>query len=276
MFSYLGVFDTERAARDAHQKLLDLGLNDSRALLASDFKKSGGGKPMQTSSVADEDGQEDDPSPMVSSVKASSVVSGQGRDAGEAVAKAVSDGLIPGGNARQCQTLLENGRSLVAVFAVFGYGDAAINILEEKGELVESVRADDPSPFSDWFGIPTLSRSRPSANLTSSSWTFSSIFGLGLLSKDQSKPVIGVKTLSGKQAGWTSSLGLPILAGAKRPYKSLLGLKTLTGQNPPGQDKDWSTSLGFPTLSRNPAPLSSLFGIPTLSRKRPDNGPAKK
>jgi len=271
MFSYIGVFDTERAARDAHQKLLDLGLNDSRALLASNFKNSGGGKPMQTSSVADEDGQEDDPSPV-----ASSPASGQKQDAGEAIARAVSDGLIPGGNARQCQAMLENGKSLVAVFAVFGYGDAAINILEENGELVEAVRADDPSPFSDWFGIPTLSRARPAANLISSSWTFSSIFGLGLLSKDQFKPVIGVKTLSDKQAGWTSSLGLPILAGDKGPYKPFLGLKTLTGQDPPGQDKDWSSSLGFPTLSRNPAPLSSLFGIPTLSCKRPDDGPAKK
>lgn len=176
-----------------------------------------------------------------------------------AVDAAVRDGVMPEVYRRACIQALQRGRSLVAIDAPFGHEQDAVAIMTRAGavdsEMLPEYSRRDPAPFSDILGMPVLSRSRTTTQLSERQYTFPSWLGLPLLTKTGGAMFGG---LSKPKRNWTSSLGLPLLTKGGRP---MFGGLTKSKRN-------WTTSFGFPLLSRNSAPLSSMFGIPPLTRRR--------
>jgi hypothetical protein len=133
------------------------------------------------------------------------------------------------------------GSCVVLVRAHFGQGELALQALNGAGPEdpagIPMVKARNPSPFSDLFGLPTLSRRRVSflsrvfSPRTRADWAFSSL--------------LGMKLLSGKGAPFSSLLGLKLLSSNPTPLSSLLGLKTLSAPK-----RSWEKSFGFPLLTR--------------------------
>ncbi|MCR9221948.1 MAG: hypothetical protein NXI21_17125 [Alphaproteobacteria bacterium] len=184
------------------------------------------------------------------------------------VRSAAEEGVLPGASIRVCLRALSQGRSIVAVQASFGRGLDAINILEESGAVdsdqVPSDTVRNPSPFSDFLGIPTLTGFTPTTKLKDPHWTFSSKIGMGLLSRKATplSSMTGMKVLTARKKSKTSSFGLPLLMRNPAPFSSLFGMKLLTTK-PKGE---WKFAWGLPLLAENPAPLSSLFGMKTSTR----------
>ena len=233
------IFESEAAARDAAAKLSEAGFGKHRVL---------SGEP----GVAAETGMASPPPDPEAMVRA-----------------AIADGLLAGRHISVCVRNLQRGRSLVAVATNFGFAGQAIAIMESCGAVdsasLPAYYPRDPSPFSDLLGIPTLSRAAPVSELKSASWFFSSLFGLGLLSRKAApfSSLFGMKLLSEQKRDWRSSFGLPLLSDNPAPLSSAIGMRTLsTGK---GQK---TRSFGLPLLSRNPAPLSSFLGLGTLIRRR--------
>lgn len=190
-----------------------------------------------------------------------------------AVRAAVREGLLPEGQTQVCIRSLAEGRSLVSVSPIYGRGMEAIEIMERSGGSVDSAllrrySSGSPAPFSDAIGMPVLTKFVPITGLISSYWRFSSLFGLGLLSRSAAplSSIFGLPVLSSPKGKWTSSFGLPLLSRSPAPLSSMFGLGTISSPRRP-----WRYSFGLPLLSRNPAPLSSMFGIPTLSDDRRKN-----
>lgn len=199
-------------------------------------------------------------------VRALTPSSAMGREF-EAVRDARDAGLIPSSAVGFARTALSEGRSVVAVNAPFGRGLEAESLMESRG-AVDSARVPaalphDPAPFSNAFDLPLLTQFRSSTDLLSAHWTFSSLFGMKLLSKNPApfSSLFGMRVLSkpGKGA-WTKSFGLPLLSKNPAPFSALFGMGLLTRR------KERQTSFGLHLLSDNPTPLSSLLRLPVLTR----------
>ena len=185
------------------------------------------------------------------------------------VRSAVEEGRLPGSHARTCIASLEQGRSIVAVRAIFGRGQLAERTLDGCGpvdtDLLPAYVARNPSPLSDLLGIPTLTRGGDQprgGRLLSSYFTLSSVFGIGLLSRNPAplSSLFGMKLLSAPKKPWTRSLGFGLLSRNPAPLSSMLGLKLLTSRK--------RARSMVSVLSKDPAPLSSMLGIPVLTRSR--------
>ncbi len=226
MAAIVRIYATEDAARNASANLARAGFADNKALLPSELT---------------------------------------GREA-NAVRSAVRDGILPGSNTAVCTRLLQEGRSLVAVDAVFGRGNEALKIMADAGAVDTYLVPDPPvrnaAPFSEVFGWPVLSSAKPSTELVDSKWRFSSLFGLGLLGGGAAplSSMIAFPTLTGSKSGKRSSMGLPLLMNSASPLSSMLGLPTVLKPKRP-----WKRSMGFGMLSDNATPLSSFIGISALS-----------
>ncbi|MEM9590076.1 MAG: hypothetical protein AAF967_01910 [Pseudomonadota bacterium] len=184
----------------------------------------------------------------------------------DTVHAAVEDGTLPEAQSKICIRSLKEGRSLVSVQAPFGRGKAALASLESadtvySDKLSRYTTDDDPAPFSELLGLPVLSNVESSTQLLNSDWSFSSIFGIRLLSKNPTplSSLLGLPVLLKPKRNWNWSFGLPLLINNATPLSSLFGIPTLIKT-----DKDWKTSFGVPLLMNDPAPLSNLFGWKTI------------
>ena len=186
----------------------------------------------------------------------------------DTVRSAVENGLLPEAQANLCIRSLQQSRSLVSVTTVVGRTHQALDIMESAGAVDADIQRrytiSNPTPFSDALGIAALTRFVPITALASPYWRFSSLLGLGLLSRNPTplSSIFGMKVVSTPKRPWTSSFGLPLLSGKSAPSSSF-GIKTVVQPKRP-----WDWSWGLPLLLRNPAPLSSMFGIPPLSNER--------
>lgn len=183
----------------------------------------------------------------------------------EAVSQAAKDGLLP--FVTTCVFQLKRGRSLVGLNVSYGKGVRAERILDGSGavdsHMMNSYSTNDPAPLSDMSGLPLLSAYSSSTQLANSSYSFSSMFGMGLLSKKAApfSSMLNWRTLSKQKPGpWRTSFGLPMISSNPAPLSSMIMLKPLTSP----KKGPWEWSLGYPLLSNNPSPLSSMLGIPTL------------
>lgn len=224
----LRVFESEEAAKDASAKLTAAGYREHIVVLASEAA-----------------GKEE-----------------------EAVRASVAGGLLSDRMVGTSVRSLKQGRSLVSARAPFGRGQEVLNIMDDAGAIASEAAghiANNPAPLSEGFGLPVLTPFVPMTGLVSSSWSFSSMFGLPLLSKSAAplSSMIGFKPVLQRKKNWTSSMGLPLLSRNAAPLSSIFGMTTVYSPKRP-----WQWSWGLPLLTSNPAPLSSLFGIPTLTRKR--------
>ncbi len=203
-------------------------------------------------------------------------------DSTETISKAITIGSSLGDDAELCAESLRQGRSVVVALAPFGRGLPTAKILDshkpipteverakrptardgaaewERGAPLSSafglpiLSRNDPAPLSDALWIKTLSKGRSFESmrpLTRPDWTFSSSFGMKLLSHDPAplSKLLGIKTLSSKKQSWTRSFGIPMLSSNAAPLSSLLGI---------------------PLLSTKAAPFSSMLGLRLLSRRR--------
>ncbi len=217
MTANVRIFATEDAARAAAAELSELGLEDNRVL---------------TPAAGGADGGEE-----------------------KAVRAAIDDGLIPSGFAFVCAESLKRGRCLTAVNVSFGWSVKAMEIMDGAGavdnHLLKPYAGRNPSPFSDIFGLPTLTKFVSSFELLPGRWRFTPEFlGMPILSKNQE----GKANLSKPKRPWMRSFGLPILSDSKSKTR----LST--------PKRPWTKSFGFPMLAKNAAPLSSILGLPTSTR----------
>ncbi|MEM9838197.1 MAG: hypothetical protein AAF830_03485 [Pseudomonadota bacterium] len=248
MLPYVGAYSSEQAAKSTAAKLSEAGFDRMGMVLASDVS-SGASSAPAPAPVDDTHADGGAPEPISKpSTPSSDKIE-------EAVDGLVSSGYLPSGNRLSAIRALKNGDSLVAVSPGFGFGEAASQILSEHGSMMEAYPTSDPAPLSDWFGFPVLSRTRTQTQLNK--WSLSKSFGFPLLSSEPAplSKMTGIKPLSPKQTGWTSSLGLPILSKNGAPLSSMLSMPTT-----------WARP--DVVLSRDPTPLSSLFGLTVLSQKK--------
>lgn len=156
---------------------------------------------------------------------------------------------------------LAAGHHVVAISPPFGSSLRANAIMDtcnpiDTDQLPVYTRS-NPSPFSDFLGIPTLSHARPGASLAND-WSLSEKLGIPLLSHKAMplSSLFGMKAITASKSK-TSSMGLPILT---RDGKPSLPIGQLTSS------KSKNSSFGLPLLSKNATPFSSMFGMRVLSK----------
>ncbi len=194
--------------------------------------------------------------------------SGDG-DAAAVIDKAIRSGVVPGQYRKVCTDALASGHSLVAIEPPFGRGDLAKRVMAKAGavgtENLPEYIPYNPSPLSDFLGIPTLVSYKHSFNIRQlSDFSLSGSIGFGELSKKPTplSSMVGMKTLTTPKPGRKSSFGMPLLSKGSTPLSSMIGMKMLTTPKP-----NRRSSFGFPLLSNNKTPLSSLFNFPLLSKR---------
>jgi hypothetical protein len=152
----------------------------------------------------------------------------------QAVQAAVLAKKLPARYAKAAVAAMGNGRSIVSLPLPYD-GQEALNILDSCDPVdTESLPApqlpNDPAPFSDMLGIPTLTKGGGSSARLLTGPIFKSFLGLPLLSKPKSK---------------TTSFGLPLLS----------------------KPKSKTTSFGLPLLSK-PKSKTTSFGLPLLTKSK--------
>lgn len=171
---------------------------------------------------------------------------------------AVRHGHVPGSDVNACIDALARGRTIIALDAPFGYQGLAYDVLDAAGavdsDMLPEYSPRNPSPLSDFLGMPTLTAGRTTTQLSKGGTTFS----VSLSKKSAPSSSFGMSTLSKPKKNWTTSFGLPMLTKSQGPS---FGFKTLSSSQ-----GGWTRSFGLPLLSRNSAPLSSMFGLRVISK----------
>jgi hypothetical protein len=149
----------------------------------------------------------------------------------EVVQAAVRERRLPVGYSRLAVEALENGQAVLSIPLPL-QGAYALEIMDSFESLdvgpEPAQHRRDPSPLSDLFGLPVLTKnSRGSATLLSGDRPILGMFPL--LKKSESKDSSFGMPLLRKESK-DSSFGMPLLSKKGTPLSSMLGLKTLTGK----------------------------------------------
>ena len=170
-------------------------------------------------------------------------------------------GFTLGDDAKVLVQSLKRGRSIVLVRAAFGFGQAAINILDSCGPVDTELLAppmtaaaweEAGAPLSTALQWPVLKCNEPAP--------FSDFLGIPLLSSCEGSEPTMISKFSGSSI--ELSFGYRLLSSKAAPLSSLLGLDTLLDKVGTGE-----SSFGLPLGMQNPAPLSSFFGLPLLTNQ---------
>lgn len=179
------IYDTEQKAQDAVRKLQDAGIDPDRVVLLN---------------------------------------AGNNANA-DVVEQKVPN--LPSGHAIVYGRALERGQHVVIVQTFFGRGESWSEILNSCDPVdvrdLPMIRTRSASPFSDFFGIPTLSRSRDTLMtrifpaLSSPDFAFSAKFGMKLLSSNAAplSSMLKLKLLSSNPAPLSSMFKLKLLSSRK-------------------------------------------------------------
>lgn len=153
---------------------------------------------------------------------------------GAAVDAAVGDGVLPAAFRAATTKALARGRSVVCVTPPYAMSGIAERVMDLGGAVdtadVPEFYPDDPSPFSDLMGMPTLTKSGRSSARLSKSHIFPSWLGLGLSSKKATplSSMFGMKTLSIKRGSQAAGTPVAKMSGDPAPFSSKIGLPLLT------------------------------------------------
>lgn len=181
------------------------------------------------------------------------------------VSSAVEADQLPREYTAVATKLLAEGKTILAIRPPFGNTLLAEELMDKCHPIQDiqfpTIHFADPSPLSDFLGIPTLSHGYTfgEPGLSKSPSPLSSMFGLKLLSAGKANKTssFGIPLLSRPKPDRTSSFGLPLLSKPKPDRTTSFGFPLLTKRKPgPGSTK----------LSHNPTPLSSMFGLPVLTK----------
>lgn len=135
---------------------------------------------------------------------------------------------------------MEAGHWLVVVEAPFNWGQVATGHLLEAGPVtpvgVPMVSPRNPSPFSDWIGLPTLSTrgrsylSRIFPELSNPRFALSSMLGMKMLSSARGayKPVVPGPVLSRSGGSYKPVIPFPLLTRSRGSYKPIIPFPLLT------------------------------------------------
>jgi hypothetical protein len=151
-----------------------------------------------------------------------------------AIAAQIAQGRILLADAKVYAQGVAKGGSLVTVYAPFGAGQTATNILESHGTIPSGIAA--PQPESMWDEAAPLS----------------SILYMSTKLDDPTpmSKVMGVSALTSSDCSLSGMLGLPMLKSSAMGDRGRLGIRYLMD---------------------NPAPLSSLLGLPLLKESKRKN-----
>jgi hypothetical protein len=149
--------------------------------------------------------------------------------AGELVKKVRAAGDLELTRALLCSRALDEGKSLVVVGAPYGYVVRANNIMNDCGavpaELLDVPKANNPSPFSDFIGMPCLENRLSflsgDSPLKDPHWT-------AFPARLKDTLTFNVK-LSDNPAWLSSKLGMKTLSPEK-PWRTSFGFKLLSDQ----------------------------------------------
>lgn len=170
----------------------------------------------------------------------------------EVVTKAKPAGDLHRGRAAVLSRALGNGKAVVIVGAPYGHVVRAHGILDgcgaEPAAALDVPPEDNPSPFSDFLGLPTLdsglsflSSDNP---LKDPHWT---AFPVKL--KDKTTTKVKLRTFLPTKPKVSNKLTTnPKLSDKPAWLSSKLGLRTLAKQK--NRDHPWRTSFGFKLLSK--------------------------
>jgi hypothetical protein len=147
------------------------------------------------------------------------------------------------------------GGTLLSVYVWPGNGVPILRIVESGNPIddglpkpkVSTWEKDDPSPFSDVFGFPTLIDEKPRG------------FGFPLLSGTRGayKPVIPLPTLSGTSGPYNPVIPMPTLSNTSGPYRAVIPMPLLAGNGP---------SIPIPTLTNNNGGYKPIIPLALLTR----------
>jgi hypothetical protein len=206
------IFESGDQARDAAHKLEAAGYDADKI-----FVMAPAAAPAAAPAQEDE-GDTDAPAPAAA---ASTAVSAE-----ELVEKVSAAGELEITRAILCSRALAGGKSVVVVGAPYGYLVRANEIMDGCGaapaEVLDTAKPDNPSPFSDFIGMPCLENRLSFLSgdnpLKDSNWTLFPVklkdgltIGANLIDNPawlSSK--IGMKTLS-KEKPWRTSFGFKLL-----------------------------------------------------------------
>jgi len=207
------MYKTEEQARDAVSKLKEAGYSESSIFMMAPAKAA-----KKKAAPAAEGEQAPAPAPVPTPAKPMTP---------EAFMDAVSAaGPMPKARAITYARGMEKGLALVVVGAPYGYNATAAAILDSCNPVDDGglplVSDHNPSPFSDFIGMPCLQQEKESNTsafgdpLTNPDWTFSSKIGMGLLSSNPApfSSKFGWKLLS-EEKPWEKSFGFPLLSQPK-------------------------------------------------------------
>ena len=209
------IFESGDQARDAGKKLEAAGYDHDKT-----FVMAPAAAPTPASAQEDA-GDTDAPAPAPAAAADPAI------SAEELVAKVRVAGELEITRAILCSRALANGKALVVVGAPYGYVVRANGIMDgcgaEPADVLDTPKPDNPSPFSDFIGLPCL-ENRPSFlsgdnPLKDSNWTLfptnlkdGLIIGANLIDNPEwLSSKIGMKTLS-KSRPWKTSFGFKLLS----------------------------------------------------------------
>ncbi len=196
------------------------------------------------------------------------VISPSPERSAEDVIASVDQSVLPGGYHKSVARALRHGRSVLCVTPPYGKSASAMRILARSGavdtETISDYTPSDAAPFSEFLGLPVLTDGRSHLKLLRSDWTFSSWFGMGLLSKKATplSSMFGMKTLSSKTGSQAAGTSVQRMSGTAAPFSSKLGMKLLSS-------KKGSRAAGSAVerMSGNAAPFSGFLGLRVLSKR---------
>ena len=173
----------------------------------------------------------------------------------------VDAGKARSGHRRALRAALEGGRTIVSVRPDWGMGSAVEKTLENNGAVdsntIPDYNASSATPFSDFFGLPVLTKGKSHTQLIK--FDADSSFGLDLLSRNPTplSSLFGLKLLSKHKSARGTSVER--MSSTAAPLSSKIGMKLLSKHKS-------ARGTSIERLSSRGTLFSSFLGLPVLTK----------
>lgn len=195
------------------------------------------------------------------------VISPEDPAAVQAVDHAIEAGRLRSGHRRALKEALGRGRWIVSAMPEVLQSGLAQDTLDEAGpvdsETIPSYPSDNPSPLSDFLGMPVLTSGKSQTELLK--FDLDSSFGFKLLSNKAAplSSLFGLPLLKTSRGSIARGTSVERMSGTAAPFSSRLGLKLLSSSR---GSKARGTAVE--RLSGKSSLFSNFLGLPTLTKKQ--------